>query len=106
MVSVVKGSTEALGLKRLAEEMDEAMGVKVLTDSSAAKGAVTRSGSGRMKHLATNNLWVQEKARTGEIVFVKIPRGANYADMLTHHWDTASGERFLQSLGMSGCSFV
>ena len=106
LVAVVKGSTETLGLKRLAEEMDEATGVKILTDSSAAKGAVTRSGSGRMKHLATNNLWVQEKARSGEIVFVKIPRGGNYADMLTHHWDSSSGEKFLTSLGMSHCSFV
>ena len=106
LVAVVKGSTETLGLKRLAEEMDEVTGVKILTDSSAAKGAVTRSGSGRMKHLATNNLWVQEKARSGEIVFVKIPRGGNYADMLTHHWDSSSGEKFLTSLGMSHCSFV
>ena len=76
------------------------MSAVIHTDSSAAKGAVARSGCGRMKHVSTQNLWIQEKARKGEIRFNKISRAVNYADLLTHHWEHSCGERMLQSMGM------
>ena len=55
------------------------------TDSSAAKGVVSRAGRGKVKHLETSLLWVQERASRGEIVHRKIPREINGADLLTHH---------------------
>lgn len=105
LIAAIKGSTELLGLRTLAAEMDEHVQAKVLTDSSAAKGAVTRTGSGRMKHLSVSNLWVQEMASRREIEYVKIPRDANYADIRTHHWDATAGERMLSRMGMACISF-
>ena len=37
------------------------------TDSSAAKGAIHRSGTGRMKHVEAQHLWVQEMAAKGAV---------------------------------------
>jgi len=55
----VKASTEALGLISLAKEMMIQTTAKVMGDSSAAQGIVSRRGTGRVKHLRTLQLWVQ-----------------------------------------------
>ena len=70
------------------------------TDSSAAKGTVSRVGSGRLKHVATNVFWVQEKAARGELKYLKVGRLHNPADLLTHHWDAKTGEAFFAKLGL------
>ena len=100
LVALIKASTEALGMKHLRAEMGSKVSVKVLTDSSAARGAVMRTGCGRMKHVATQNLWVQEKAARGEIQYLKVARAFNFADLLTHNWDSTNGERMLRAMGM------
>ena len=100
MYALVKASTETLGLMRLSAEMGLSQSGTLLTDSSAAKGTVHRVGSGRLKHVATNNLWVQEKAARGELVYKKVNRNSNYADLLTHHWEHKTGEHMLLCAGM------
>ena len=57
------------------QELGADVKLEVLTDSAAARGAIQRSGTGRMKHIALSRLWVQEKARNGEIRYRKINRG-------------------------------
>ena len=100
LYAVVKASTETLGLIGMAAEMGLKQSGRICTDSSAAKGAVSRSGNGRMKHIDTNRLWVQEKAVNGELVFEKIQRSDNFADLLTHHWTGAPGEAMFQKIGL------
>ena len=99
--ALVKASTEALGLLSLAKEMNIEAAGKVLGDSSAAQGIVARRGTGRVKHLRTQQLWVQEAAATGRLKYAKIPRALNYADLLTHHWDLAVGTKMLEGIGFS-----
>ena len=41
--------------------------LKVRTDSSAAKGFVTRRGLGRQRHVSTRFLWLQDKVSKGEL---------------------------------------
>jgi len=91
---LVKASTEALGLISLAGEMMIKMSATVMGDSSAAQGI-----TGRVKHLRTQQLWVQEAAATGRLKFIKIPRDNNYADLMTHHWDFSVGTHMLQNMG-------
>ena len=100
LMAIIKASVEGLGMKTLCDEMGSKVGVKVLTDSAAAKGADLRTGSARMKHIQCQNLWVQEKASRGEIQYLKVGRSFNFADILTHHWEAESGERMLRAMGM------
>ena len=44
----------------------------VFTDSSAALGIVNRTGLGRMKHLHTQSLWVQDAQTTQRLEYVKV----------------------------------
>ena len=85
LYALLKGSSEGLGMVAMARELGRPMNLCIRTDSSAARGTIARSGCGRMKHIRINELWVQEKAATGEIVYDKIGRERNVSDLLTHH---------------------
>ena len=69
-------------------------------DSSASHGVLQRIGSGRVKHLHTRQLWLQEKVYEGSIVVQKVDRCHNWADILTHNWVVADLKHFV-SMGIS-----
>ena len=100
LTALVKASAETLGVIAMSREMGELLPGAILTDSAAAKGTVQRSGCGRLKHVATQSLWIQEKASRGELQYIKVARNENYADILTHNWDVCAGERMLREIGM------
>ena len=57
-------------------------------------GHYSARGQGRIKHLQTRQLWLQEKVHGGAITIEKVPREVNWADLLTHAWSPASRELF------------
>ena len=57
--------------------------IKVITDTTAVKGIAMRSGLGQVRHIETNQLWVQEKMSTKELVIEKVGGKQNIADALT-----------------------
>ena len=59
--------------------------IRVKTDASAAIGISMRTGLGKLRHMDTNQLWVQEKVRKGEVEIVKVPTWENIADTLTKY---------------------
>ena len=68
------------------------------TDSSAAKGTLTRQGSGKKKHLTTKQLWVHEALRRYTIEVQKVNREVNSADLLTHQCGKLDFTSHLQRL--------
>ena len=86
---ICKASAEGLGAVYMARELGEVIGMEVMTDSSAARGVIQRSGSGRIKHLQVKQLWVQERESQKELIISKLPREHNVADLLTHHYSEA-----------------
>ena len=61
LYGAVKGASEALGMQSIASDLGISSNVHVRTDSSAAIGICARTGIGRVRHLATGQLWVQER---------------------------------------------
>lgn len=83
--SSVKAISETVGTMNLWEELfRHHLKAKLHVDSSACKGMLLRSGTGRVKHLSTKQLWVQGAIETEAIEVKKVPRRENCADMLTH----------------------
>ena len=60
---VVRASGAALGQQSLMRDLGVEAKVRVWTDSSAAMGIGARSGLGKLRHLETHTLWVQEHIR-------------------------------------------
>ena len=77
---MVKAAGAGLGRQSLLPNMGLDMPACVWTDSSAALGIATRSGLGKLRHLETHTLWVQDKVRTGAIAVRKVAGEVNPAD--------------------------
>ena len=56
LYGVVKGASEALGLQSIVVDLGIDTSLHVRTDSSAAVGICTRTGIGKVRHLATGQL--------------------------------------------------
>ena len=98
--AALKVGCEALCMKIMAEELCMNVGIELFGDSSAAKGTLARQGSGKVKHLETKQLWMQEKVLNGTVKYTKIPRARNAADAMTHHWASAEGEKHFKNMGI------
>ena len=91
LYALIKSSIETIGVQHLIKELGYEHTGNLYTDSTAAKGTVSRTGSARLKHVETNLFWIQEKAASGQLRYGKVARSNNIADMLTHHWDLKVG---------------
>ena len=96
--AMVKGMAEGLLLNEICAFFSEPGQLEIHTDSSAARGVVMRTGSGKLKHLSTKQLWIQEYVSEGSVVVTKVPREDNAADAFTHAWTSCEG-RFFHTLG-------
>ena len=68
-------------MRDLGHELD----VRVWTDSEAALGICSRQGFGKLRHLDTHTLWIQQAVRSSSIVLRKVPGERNPADIFTKH---------------------
>ena len=69
-------------------------------DSSAALGITQRAGIGKVRHLRTQGLWVQEVRMSGRISYKKVLGTKNPADLLTKHMTAELSGRHLECLNM------
>ena len=97
---MVEGATEALGIRSLAQDMGVGQNIHVsfYADSSAAVGICRRSGIGKVRHLATCQLWIQEKIRQKDISLVKVLGTDNPADLFTNHVPRESLDQYLRAM--------
>ena len=63
LVSLVRGACEGLGVRSLEEDLGARPRIAVFTDASAVMGMTQRTGVGRVRHLDTRLLWIQDKVR-------------------------------------------
>ena len=52
-------------------------------NSTASIGICKRQGLGKVRHLAVQDLWVQQRVRAGDFELYKIPGERNPADLFT-----------------------
>ena len=100
LVGICKGTSIALGLAAVALDLGMSWDLKVRSDASAAIGVCRRRGLGRIRHLATADLWIQDRLRTGDFVLEKVLGSDNAADMLTKHLNRQLLEKHLSTLGV------
>ena len=82
---LVKAAAQGIGVKAMLKDFgivdDKVINVK--SDASAAIGIAQRRGMGKVRHIETNQLWLQEKVVNGTIRITKIGTYENLADQLT-----------------------
>ena len=78
--------------------------LRVWTDSSAAIGICQRQGLGKVRHLDTQTLWIQQAVRAGKVDLRKIDGDKNPADLLTKHSITEA--RLEMLVKVFGCRYL
>jgi hypothetical protein len=97
--AAVKGCKEGIGVKALLADLGVAVQVEVMQDSTSAKGTASRIGIGKIKHLDTGWLWIQDVVRAGVVTLKKICGKINPADLLTKPKSAAEAGRLASALG-------
>ena len=99
LYAMVAASAETLAIIAYAEDLGMVIGGEVYADSSAALGITQRIGIGKVRHLRTQGLWVQETRISGRLAYHKVLGTKNPADVLTKHVPGELLERHLETLG-------
>ena len=101
LYATVAASAEALAIAAYAQDVGMKMECELYCDSSAALGIAQRAGIGKVRHLRTQGLWVQEVRISGRIVYKKVLGTKNPADLMTKHMSADLTRQHLETLNMS-----
>ena len=101
---VIRGAGQGLGYQALLKDLGVEALLRVWTDSSAAIGICSRQGLGKLRHLDTHTLWIQQAVRTGRIDLRKVLGEENPADLLTKH--SLSRQRLEKLVELHGCGYL
>ena len=96
--AMIKGASELLGMISLAQDICVPVQGHLHSDSSAAIGISQRRGLGKVKHMHTQYLWIQERIRSGDFVVHKIGTDNNPADLFTKHLARPKVDKFMSKL--------
>ena len=80
-----KCGASALGLQSLLEDFGISLDIRLHTDATTGKAIATRRGLGKVRHIAVNELWLQDQVATKKVVINKLKNKFNVADILTKH---------------------
>ena len=97
---MVAASAETLALQAYARDLGLDFGCELCCDSAAALGIAQRAGIGKVRHLRTQGLWVQEVRISGRINYLKVLGEKNPADLLTKHMSAELANRHITTLNM------
>jgi len=101
---VIRGAGQGLGYQALLSDFGVDAPLRVWTDSSAAIGICNRQGLGKLRHLDTHTLWIQQAVRLKRVDLRKVPGESNPADLLTKH--SLSRDRLEMLVELFGCKFI
>jgi hypothetical protein len=97
--ALVKAAAESIGIQALAHDLGWTFGIVIMVDATAAQGIAARTGLGRVRHMETRVLWVQQAVKEGRFRICKIPGKSNPADILTKPLSAEVMKPALQMMG-------
>ena len=102
LAAVVRGATEGFGMISVCSDFGfHNIRLSLRSDATAAIAIVHREGLGRVRHLATGDLWIQQRVRRSEIAVSKWPGRDNPSDVGTKGLDGVTMSRHMATLGFS-----
>ena len=74
-----------MGIKSLAQDFGLDVNLAMYLDAKATIGMLSRRGAGGMKHVETNNFWLQNVIASKIVSLHKVCTDDNLADVLTKY---------------------
>ena len=100
---LVSTASEALGLVAMTEDFGDKAESFLYADASLAIGVANREGLGRIRHLDTQSLWLQQALRKRRLGLGKVLGTENPSDLMTKHVDA---KLLAEHCRCMGCEFV
>ena len=97
---IAYGMAQSIGVQSLCADLGIVVDINLFSDATAAIGITKRRGLGKIRHLHTSDLWVQEKVQKGLVKVNKILGSENPADVLTKYVDAKTMSTALNKLNM------
>ena len=100
LYSNIEGAARAMGAQSLADDLGWSVSLVMWTDSSAGKSIACRQGLGKVRHLETKFLWLQQAVFQKRLEIRKIKGTENPADVLTKYLSVVDMQRVLEKVGI------
>ena len=94
---------KALDTRHFLKDLGLNMPLRMWTDSSAAIGICSRQALGKLRHIDTHTLWVQQAVRSKRLEIKTFLGEGTPADLLTKH--SLSKDRLDKLVELSDCQF-
>ena len=99
----MKASGTGLGYQSLLKDLSINLPLRVWTDNTATLGIRRRQGLGKLRHIDTQFLWIQQRVRDGTVELRKVEETENPSDLFTKH--LVSESTILELLKTFGCEY-
>ena len=96
----VKTACETLGVAALLKDLGQVVKMRMHMDASAALGIAQRQGVGKVRHLSTGTLWLQEQELKEILKLVKIAGSLNVADIFTKYIGQSLMEQHIGAMNL------
>ncbi len=96
--AAVKGASRVIGAVAMMADLQVQLLPRLWTDSSSAKGMASRRGAGKVRHIHTPALWLQQWVSRKRIELLKRKGTENEADLGTKHLDKGPLQRCLRAM--------
>jgi hypothetical protein len=83
LYACIKASSEGLGMISLLKDFGITVEGEIRSDASAALGIIARTGLGKLRHIDTSYLWIQQISAEKKMRFGKVDGKENVADIMT-----------------------
>jgi len=97
--AMTKGGAYGLGMQAYFMDFGIETKLELFTDSSPGKAFAERRGLGKLRHVQTRYLWLQDRVAFGHILLRKVLGTANPADILTKQLTAERMQGICRELG-------
>ena len=101
---LVNAFCEGIGIQALARDLGWEMRLIIHVDSSTARSIANRSGVGKLRHIETGVLWVQQAVKECSFALCRVAGKDNFADILTKPMSLDEMRGKLRGIGAIVCS--
>ena len=96
--ALVKAAAIGLSIQALMADWNEKYDLVLYSDSSAARGTASRRGLGKLRHVQTRYLWLQERVSENSLKIVSVGTHQNIADMCTKPVSKECSEKHMKTM--------
>ena len=100
LTGISKGAAQGLGLQTIAKALGIDISLKVMSDATATIGISRRRGLSKVRHLATADLWIQDRIRKGDFKLEKVLRAENLSHILNKYVGKMLMSKHMAKLGL------